>query len=58
MAALAGPNGGLGSYMLDDADACVSAPPYEEPGGGGEGQYYLVDPDTVLEAAHATDVVE
>ena len=44
--------------MLDDLDACVEAPPYEEPDGEGEGEYYVVDPDTVTEAAHATDVVE
>jgi hypothetical protein len=58
VAALAGPTGGLGGYMLDDLDACVSAPPYEEPDGGGEGERYLVDADSVTQAAHATDVVE
>jgi hypothetical protein len=57
VALLDGPSG-VGGYMLDDAESCVPAPPYEEPGGGGEGERYVIDGDSLREAAHATDVVE
>lgn len=61
VAALTGPTGGPGSYTHDDQDDCVPVEPEgesEDGGGFGEEEYYLVDGDSMVEAAHAVDVVE
>lgn len=60
VAALAGPTGGPGGYMRDEAEECVAVPPDDDSGGSYEGgeEYYLVDEATAIEAAHAADVVE